>query len=67
MGKGRGGMEGTHYYDDVDKYYCCCLLLWLLTVCCLSVVSCHVTEGDVAPASHVRKGDGEENPVAHLD
>jgi hypothetical protein len=34
---------------------------------CSSIVICHVADGDMAPASGVRKGQGEGGSVAHLD
>ena len=67
MGKGRRGVEGTQY-DDNDDYWHRASSFVIGLACCLSFICAgfHVTNGDVAPASQVRKGDGEGNPAAHL-
>jgi len=39
----------------------------MCSCCSLSVVGCHITVGNMAPASHVRKEEGKRNHVAHLN
>lgn len=55
VGKGRDGMGG--------------LTLSSLVVCSdwFTSYGCHVTDGDVAPASGVRKGMGQSTQVTHLN
>jgi hypothetical protein len=35
--------------------------------CCSSVIVCHATDGNVAPSSCVKEGEGERSHIAHLD
>jgi len=43
--------------------YCSCVC----SCCCSLVIVCHATDGDVAPSSCVKEGEGERSCIAHLD
>jgi len=43
--------------------YCSCVC----SRCCSSVIVCHATDGDVAPSSCVKEGEGERSRISHLD
>ena len=54
-------------------YHCCCCSCvcsycsCVCSHCCSSVIVCHATDGDVAPSSCVKEGEGERSRIAHLD
>jgi len=51
-------------------HHCLCVCSYCSCVCshrCSSVIVCHATDGDVAPSSCVKEGEGERSRIAHLD
>ena len=47
-----------------------CVYSYCSCVCsrhCSSVIVCHATDGDMAPSSCVKEGEGERSRIAHLD
>jgi hypothetical protein len=56
-----------HHPDNVARLLTCQVIVPGRLFVLLSVVGCHVANGDVAPVSCVKKGAGEGGYRAHLN
>lgn len=71
-----GGQKGSHLMKTIFLElveHCTAtskrnLIIQHHVIChCSLVIGCYVTDGDMAPASHVKNEEGEGSHIAHLD